>query len=74
MGEIKRTDQKQRTDIERKGAAEPEKGVQIVGGSAVDRSGPVKILDKNSPVEPVEHEIHIHADRKSYKDAVDKDQ
>jgi hypothetical protein len=43
--------------------------VQIVGGSPVDRTTPVKILDKNSPVEETQAELHIHADRKSYKEA-----
>ena len=47
---------------------------QIVGGSPVPRSGPIKILDKNSPAEPQEAEMHIHADSKSYKDAIENDQ
>jgi hypothetical protein len=50
------------------------KDVQIIGGSPVDRTGPVKILDKNSPAEPTGAEVHVHADRKSYKEALKKEE
>jgi hypothetical protein len=49
-------------------------GVQIVGANEAARSGPLKILDRNSKPEETAAEVHIHADKKSFEEAVKKDQ
>lgn len=80
MSEIKKlTDSQKPNKVEIHGNPRPtdkekNEGVQIVGGSDAGRKGPLKVLDRTSPVEKVEAEIHVHADRGSFKDAIEKDQ
>jgi len=80
MSEIKRlTDEPEKKGVEIRGGnptpkREDPRGVQIVGGSDAGTAGPLKILDRTSPVEKTEAEVHIHADRASYKNATEKDQ
>lgn len=76
--DVKIVSEREVKDIQIKGATpikETErKDVEIVGGSSAGMTGPVRTLDRNSPVEPtLTHEV-IHADRKSFKDAVENDQ
>jgi hypothetical protein len=78
MGEIRRYKEGKRgrpKDVKIHGSKDAEpKGVEIVGGSPGGTSGPLKILDKSSPVEPTHGEIHIHPDKKSFEEATEKDQ
>jgi hypothetical protein len=78
MGEIKKLNEPPKS--------EP---LKRVGGNSVSGQSEVKILtateqpsldtqpvvlDRNSPVEDTKAELHVHADRKSFKEATKKDQ
>lgn len=79
MSEIKKTDDEgkkvETRGVERlTGRVQGNQEVQIVGGSDVPRTGKPIVIDKNSPAEAPQAEVHIHADRRSYKDALENDQ
>lgn len=80
MPEIRKTDDHQMKKVETRAAKplgdQPKVGgIEIIGGSSnVSRTGKPRVIDKNSPAEEVQAELHVHADRASYKEALEKDQ
>ena len=77
-GEIKVVSQKDTKEVTIKGAQPVEKTerkpVEIVGGSRAGTTGEVKTYDQHSPVEPQDVQVVTHPDRKSFKEATEKDQ
>lgn len=76
MGEIRKlTEKKEEKPLKTLGGNSNAGKTTVVITNTPLPEGSVKpvVLDRNSPVEETQAEVHIHADRKSYKEALKKD-
>jgi hypothetical protein len=78
MGEIKKLNDPPKSEpLKRLGGNSPsgQSEVRILTQTAQPpETATPTVLDRNSPVEKTQAEVHVHADRKSFKEATKKDQ